>query len=257
MSVWVNECVYVCKSEWLCMNECVYVYVCESMSVWVNECVYECVYVCVNQCMSVHEWVCMCVRVKVCVSVCEGTCSGTCVWRAQADFSHLLVPSSLFTDTGTCCWGWLAGHLTLGSLCLHPTPRTLFTWLLGSKPSCLCGKCSIHWAIFQPHRTDLKVRIHPDSGLSSFYNVLNDYQGVLVNNGKFQINLGYCFALFIQEFFFSEHRAVPNVKYEWQTVVYIYTSFSLLLWDLKTDSELGGLRQIYNTSTWEAEVECH
>lgn len=230
MNVWVNEYVY----EWVCICICVW----EWMNVWVNECVYEWVYMCVwewmsvNQCMSVHEWVCMCVRVNACVSVCVwGSLSRHVCVEGTRWFLSSYSPLHLVSDPGTCCWGWLAGHLTLGSLCLHPISSTLFTWLLGSKfrPSRLCGKCSTQWAIFQSHRTDLKVRIHPDSGLSSFSNVLNYDQGVLVNNGKFQINLCYCFALFIQEFFFSAHRAVPNVKYEWQTVLYIYTSFSCYL----------------------------
>ncbi len=86
MCVWMDSCIYVCKrslqrkmdesnmlkSE-VCMNVCIYVYVCVCVSEVCMDayiCMCICMYECMHACMNVFCCVilCLCVRVCVCVS---------------------------------------------------------------------------------------------------------------------------------------------------------------------------------------------
>jgi hypothetical protein len=78
VNVFVRERRRICACVWCCMNEGVWVRMCESIHVWVNVWVCMCLSVC-KKCVCLNG---VCLMVHVGVYVCKSMCLWVCVWRS-------------------------------------------------------------------------------------------------------------------------------------------------------------------------------
>lgn len=239
----------------------VYEWVCICICVWVNECVSQwvCEWMCICVCESVYE--CAWMSVYVCES--EGVC--ICVWGYL--FRHVCVEGTgWFLSSSSALllvyWYWnlllrLAGRSFNPGLSLSPPhPQNSFHMAAGIQTFTLMWQVLYSLSHLPAPQNWLKSEDPPRFWAQFLLQCTKRLPGSTGEQWKISNQFGLLLCTFYPRILFLWTQSSSKCKV-WManSRVHLYLIFTVAL--RSKNSELGGLRQIYNTSTWEAEVECH